>query len=388
MVQVFAIVSAIGCVTWFVQATLLFVHLARLRTVASLHVPDPDRWPSVSAIIPARDEERSLQAALRSRLRDGYPALQLVVVDDRSTDGTPDVIARIVAEDERVVAIRIDELPHGWLGKVHALSQGVAAATGEWLLVSDADVHMAPEGLRRAVAYCDSRELDFLALVPEFRSTSALVNVLWTVFMRTLGTFVDPAAVRDPRSKTTMGSGAFMLARRSVFERTPGYEHLRLETTDDIALGMMMKSAGARCDFANGYGIASISIYGSLGEFFRGVEKNAGSLARVPFAAVAAAIAVAAFFELSPLLALASGVAWAQWLGAVAVVVATVAAAAALWVNTRMLLPALLWPIGWMMVAAGIVRAAWLFKRRGGAMWRDTFYSREELLEGQRFRMM
>ena len=388
MVNVLAIAAAIGCMLWFAQAALLVFHLRHLRTIAHLDVPEPAEWPTVSAVVPARDEARGIEAALRSRLADDYPALQLVLVDDRSTDATPEIVARIAAEDDRIVPLRIDELPQEWIGKVHALSRGVAAATGEWLLVSDADVHIAPGGLRRAIAYCEAEQLDFLALVPEFRSTSFVVNVLWTVFMRTLGMLTDPASVRDSQSKVAMGSGAFMLARRSVFDRSPGYEHLRLDTTDDISLGVMMKRAGARCDFVNGYGVASVSIYGSLSEFFRGVEKNAGSLAGTPFPAVVAVMALAGFVEYSPFLALASGVGWAQALGLAALGVATFAAVAGLWVNTRMVLPALLWPLGWVLVALGVTRAAWLLDRRGGVMWRDTFYTREQLLEGQRFKLL
>lgn len=97
---------------------------------------------------------------------------------------------------------------------------------------------------------------------------------------------------------------------------------------------------------------------------------------------------VAAYLEYSPFLAMASGVTWAVWLGAAAAGVATVAAIAALWTNTRTVLPALLWPVGWLLVASGILRAAWLFRVRGGLMWRDTFHSKEELLEGQRFRAL
>jgi hypothetical protein len=373
---------------WGVQVLLLSVHLRHLRTIAHLDLPDPAAWPAVSALVPARDEAGSVAEALSSRLADDYPALEVIAVDDRSTDATAERIAEVAARDPRVVPLRIDTLPVGWLGKVHALARGVELARGEWLLVSDADVHLAPGGLKRAIAYCEAEELDFLALVPEFRSTSFIVDVLWTVFMRVLATFVDPAAVRSPRSRVVMGSGAFMLVRREVFDRTPGFEHLRLETTDDIALAMMMKQAGARCDFANGRGVASVSIYGGLGEFFRGVEKNAGSLVRAPFAAVVGVLLLAGLVELSPFIAFASSIAWVRYAGFVAALVATGAAVAALWTNTRMISPALLWPLGWLLVAAGILRAAWLLEQRGGVQWRGTFYSRDELRSGQRFRMM
>jgi hypothetical protein len=385
---VLAYSSAFGCAVWFLQAGLLWIHLGRLRRVAASGAAGPAGWPRVSAIVPARDEERSIGDALVSRLADDYPDLEVIVVDDRSTDRTGEVIARIAADDRRVRAIRVDELPSGWLGKVHALARGTEAATGDWLLVSDADIEMKPGGLRRAVAYCEAEGLDFLALVPEFRSPSFLVDVAWTVFMRVLGTFVDPSAVRDPASRTAMGSGGFMLARRAVFDRTPGFEHLCLDTTDDISLGVMMKRAGARCDFADGRGIARIGIYHNLRELFRGVEKNAGSLVQAPLAAVVGAICLAGLFEFAPFAALLSGVDWLVWLGALAAVAGTAASVSALHRNTGLVAPALLWPLGWAIISAAILRSAWLLHRRGGVVWRDTFYSREELLAGQRFRAL
>lgn len=386
--NVLLILGVGGCALWLVQAAALLHHLTELRAVADTPIPERDAWPSVSALVPARDEERFIAQALRSRLADDYPSLQLVVIDDRSTDATPELIAEVAETDDRVTPMRIDELPDGWLGKLYALHEGVNAATGEWLLISDADVHMMPGGMKKSIAYCERHGLDFLALVPEFRSASFTVNVLWAVFMRVLATFMNPAAVRDRGSKTAMGSGGFMLARREVFMRTPGYGHLRMDTTDDLALGVMMKQAGAACDFANGRGIATVDIYGDLSEFLRGVEKNAGSLATSPFPMTLLVILLAGVVEYAPFLALASGVPWAQWLGAACVVMATFATMASTYVNARMLLPALFWPVGWFLVAAGIVRSAWLYAVRGGVMWRDTFYSKEQILEGRRFKLM
>src|SRR5215813_7146952 len=99
--------------------------------------PTPPEWPSVSLIVPARNEEASIGPAVRSRLAEGYPALEVVLVDDRSTDGTGAVMDAIAAEDPRVRAIHVTSLPEGWLGKLHALREGLQLATGEWLLFSD-----------------------------------------------------------------------------------------------------------------------------------------------------------------------------------------------------------------------------------------------------------
>jgi hypothetical protein len=391
LVTVLAIIVAIFCGLWFVQAAVVFRNLSQIRDLAKLTPPDPGRWPRVSTIIPARNEATDIAASLESRLSDGYPDLELVVVDDRSDDETPQIIAGFAEQDARVVPVRVDELPDGWLGKVHALDRGVQVATGEWLLFSDADIELAPGMLSRAVAHCEAGGFDLLALIPEFRSRSGLIELLWAIFVRVMAMAASPNAVRDPRSKVAVGSGGFTLVRRGAFDRTPGFAHLRLETADDMALGAMCKAAGARCEYLNGRGAASVSIYDDLPAFFRGVEKNGSSLAHAPFAAVAAVFALLGCLEYSPLVALAlglgAGIGWLAWLGAATALLATVATVVPLHRNTGLWLPALGWPLGWALMAGGVLRSAWLVHRRGGVIWRDTFYPIADVLEAQRFRI-
>ena len=389
---VVSIVIAAFCALWVVQATLVFLHLAQLRDLAKLTPPDPPRWPSVSVISAARNEAADIAESLTSRLSDGYPgALEVIVVDDRSDDTTPQIIAEFASRDPRVRPVRVDELPDGWLGKVHALQRGVDIATGEWLLFSDADVRIEPGALGKAVAHCEADGFDLLALVPEFRSRSAIFYVLWAIFMRTIAMAISPAAVRNPASKVAMGSGGFTLLRRTALDATPGFEHLRLETGDDVSLGAMVKGAGGRCDFVNGRSAASVSIYDSLGEFYRGVEKNGSSLASLPFWLVAVVFALLGCLEYSPLVALIAGlwagVNWLAWLGAATTVLATAATAAPLHRNTGLVWAALLWPVGWALMASGILRSAWLFHRRGGVLWRGTFYPKAEILAAQRLKL-
>lgn len=388
---VLAVIVAAFCCVWFFQAALVVRNLSQIRDLAKLTPPDPPRWPRVSTITPARNEAADLAASLTSRLADGYPDLELVVVDDRSEDETPRILAEFSARDARVHVVRVDELPEGWLGKVHALHCGTRAATGEWLLFSDADVELVPGMVARAVAHCEADGLDLLALVPEFRSRSGIVDLLWAIFIRVMSMAASPNAVRDPASKVAVGSGGFTLVRRSAFERTPGFAHLRLETADDMALGAMVKAAGGRCDYVNGRGAASVSIYGSLGEFFRGVEKNGSSLAHTPFALVAIVFALLGCVEYSGFVALGLGlgahIGWLAWLGAATTLLATVATILPLHRNTGLWLPALGWPLGWALMASGVLRSAWLVHHRGGVVWRGTFYPLGEVLKAQRFRL-
>jgi glycosyltransferase involved in cell wall biosynthesis len=190
------IVAAFACV-WFLQAALVVRNLSQIRDLAKLAPPDPPRWPRVTTIVPARNEATDIAASLASRLSDGYPDLELVVVDDRSDDETPQILEWFSADDERVKVVRVDGLPDGWLGKVHALDRGVREATGEWLLFSDADIELVPGTLGRAVAHCEAEGFDLLALVPEFRSRSGVVDLLWAIFIRVVAMAASPDAVRQ-----------------------------------------------------------------------------------------------------------------------------------------------------------------------------------------------
>jgi len=380
-----SIAVAAGCTLWLGMGAFGISHLLQLRSLARAVPEEPSRWPRVSVIVAARDEATDCEAALRSRLADDYPDLEVVFVDDRSTDGTGEIAARVAAEDPRVRVVRVETLPAGWLGKVNALAHGVAVADGEWFLFSDADVYVASGGLRRAIAHAEADGLDMLALVPEYASKDLLVNVVWTVFLRVMMLVLSPRAIRDPRRKTSLGSGAFNLVRRSAFERTPGFEWLRLETADDMALAMMVKGAGGRLETMDGRGIARVEIYRSAAEFFRGIEKNGGTTAAHPWR-FTFGMAVLLAVEYSPFLALAIGPAWMRALGAVALVVATVTDVLALRINTGRIAPALMWPLGTLLFVAGTLRATWLVHRRGGVLWRGTFYPLAEIHSQRRFR--
>jgi glycosyltransferase involved in cell wall biosynthesis len=131
-------------VFWVFQAFATWKVMSTLRVVESLPEVEPPCWPTVSLIVPARDEGLRVRAALETRLSEGYPALEVVLVDDRSVDDTGAQARALAANDARLTVSRVDELPDGWLGKVNALRQGLSVARGEWFLFSDADVHIAP----------------------------------------------------------------------------------------------------------------------------------------------------------------------------------------------------------------------------------------------------
>lgn len=349
----------------------------------------PARWPRVSLIVPARDEATNLEPAIISRLRDGYPELELIIVDDRSTDGTGEIADAIAACDARVVVEHVSALPDAWLGKVHALHRGVERASGEWLLFSDADVHYAPDTLRRAIAYLERERADHLGVIPEMRPRNFPVGVLQAAFLRLVVTGGRFPSIADPSSKAAFGAGVFSLIRRSALERTPGFEWLRLEVIDDLALGQMLKAHGASARVLNAAGSIWLDFYPSVGEFVRGGEKNSfallGGLSYVRLALVVGALLG---LELGACVPLAwPGTPWPVRAGAALAL--ALSTAGGLLVNGWLARPAnqvLLWPFAIVVLAVGTVRSGWLALRRGGIVWRDTRYSIATLRAGRRLR--
>jgi hypothetical protein len=348
--------------------------------------PSPPAWARLSLIVPARDEAETLGPAVRSRLAEGYPALEVVLVDDRSTDGTGAVVDAIAAEDPRVRALHLRNLPPGWLGKVHALREGLRLATGEWLLFSDADVHLTPGTLRRAMAYAEAHGLDHLSILPQLVPVSWLVDSALASFSRTGLVMGRVWLVSDPRSTVGGSVGAFSLFRRSALERSPGIEHLRLEVVDDLALGQMLKASGSRSAVVNGRGLVILTYHRSLAEMARSSEK-AAALFDYRLSPALSWIGVLTALELGPFFAALLGTTpLARALGLLGSALLLGSTAVMCRFAGQRLLPALLSPLGVVVNAVLLLRAAVLGKLRGGLVWRSTLYRPDELRPGRRVR--
>lgn len=230
--------------------------------------------PSVSIIVAARNEERHIRAALSSLLKLDYPALQLVVVDDRSEDCTGTIIADMAREDARLEILTLQELPAGWLGKNHALSRGSQRASGELLLFTDADVVMAPDSLQRAVVYLQQKQLDHLAVTPEAHMPSLSLNMFGAVFGLFFAIFTRPWRAAKPNSRCHIGIGAFNLVRRDAYRLVGGHRTIALRPDDDLKLGKILKRAGCRQRLAYGTGLIRVEWYASFRELVLGLEKN------------------------------------------------------------------------------------------------------------------
>ena len=370
--------AALTLLLWLGAAWEVMRGNRRLRRLARLPLPAEAAWPRVSLVFTARNEGRTVGAAVPTMLGLDYPDLELIAVDDRSEDDTGAELDRLAATDPRLRVIHVKALPSGWLGKTHGLHAGAAQATGEWILFTDADIHFAPDTLRRAVAYARGHNLDHLAAVPALTGHGPALGVCIGAFSLVFALFVRPWRVPDPRSPCHGGVGAFNLVRTSTYRKLGGHEPLRYRPDDDLKLGKLMK-AGGWSEMMLGAGAISVAWYGTVGELVRGLTKNAFAGTDYRVWVVLGGVAAHFLFFLWPLaaLGLVLGLEWKLYLAAVVVMFGVAVDnqrfAGGRWWH------GLLFPAGLLVLDYILLRSMVVTLWQGGIVWRGTHYALRDL---------
>lgn len=353
--------------------------LGRLERLASAPVTPGATAPRVSVVVAARDEARGIEAAMRSLLGQQYPDFEIVAVDDRSSDGTGAILDRLAESSPRLRVLHVRELPAGWLGKNHGLSVAAAAATGEWLLFTDADVVMQPEALARAVGFAERRGLDHLALFPDIQVPGLLLQAFVTGFFCLGLAVLRPWKARDPRSWRFVGIGAFNLVRRSAYLRAGGHAPIRLRPDDDLKLGKILKQSGARSDILLGSGLISVAWYHTVGEAINGLMKNTFSVVEYRSLLMAASVPLYLVGALGPLAAALLGSGPLRILGLIGVLIQLGILLRGTMETGAPRRVVLLYPVVGVLLAWIILRALVLNLWQGGIVWRGTHYPLAEL---------
>ncbi len=342
-------------------------------------LPQPPDGPMVSIIVAARDEARGVGAAVGSLLAQEYPRLEVVAVDDRSADGTGEILDRLAAGDPRLRVMHVRELPPGWLGKNHALAAGAAAASGEWLLFTDGDVVMAPRSVGRAVGYAIATSLDHVTVLPEILVPGFWLQAFVTGFATWGLVAARPWRVGKPRSRRYAGVGAFNLVNASSYRRAGGHEPIRLRPDDDLKLAKLLVRSGARPGVLRGRGAIAVEWYASLGEAVDGLMKNSFAVVGYHATAALGGVLLNLVTALVPLLAIVLGGPAARLAGLGALLFQVLAARAlAREIPTRVR-TALVFPVSCLLLAWVLLRATVLTLWRRGIRWRGTFYPLSEL---------
>lgn len=237
-----------------------------------------DDLPFISVIVPARNEEGKIERCLRSLAQQNYPRFEIIVIDDRSTDGTGQVIERLAKEYASIKPLKGSDTPSGWIGKCNALVQAVPHAGGQWFLFTDADTFHLPDSLRLAVSYAMQKESALISFMPVQELGSFWERLIMPVL---LGSFLvgDPFnKINDPKDPRSYAYGQYILIRKDVYEAVGGHASVANQILDDIVFARVVKGAGYPVNAADGQLLYRVRMYTDMESTWHGWTKNAYAL--------------------------------------------------------------------------------------------------------------
>ena len=274
--------GGVGSWLWFWLVTLLaFLWLKRHSDISRgknepILCAEPDaageaELPGLTVLVAAKDEQENIARCLTGLLAQDYPRLQVVCINDRSGDRTGAIIDELAARDPRLVAVHVRQLRAGWFGKNNAMREGVARATGAWLCFSDADcVHDSDQLLKSAVRFAQRQGADFLSVLPKLDGGTFWERVIQPAAGAVMLFWFPPPKVNDPSSSRAYANGAFMLMRRSAYERIGTHEAVKATLNEDMHMARLAKRSGVRLRVIRGGDMYRVRMYVGFRQSWRG----------------------------------------------------------------------------------------------------------------------
>jgi len=386
--------------------TIYWIHNQYQMDIVVEPVKPPSEAPLISICIPARNEERNIRRCVEAALKQDYPNLEVIVLDDRSTDQTSEILRTMTLESDSLLSDKMrkhtpsghlasalqiidgSELPSGWAGKPHALNQAAKVARGEWLCFIDADTFLEPETLSSCYAKAIETKADMFTIMTFQILGSFWEKTVMPLVMTALSVGFSPRKVNDPNTKDAIANGQFILIKRSVYEAIGGHEGVKDKIVEDKAISEQVKWNGYRLIVADGMKVARTRMYTSLPEMWEGWTKNIylglrdqpGLMALGVFGAFLAVMA-ALFMPLWPLL----GISWyfnnGGWMAFSVIVESLLMWGYLFYVRAQAVLKmeispwyALTTPLGAGVFGAMMFTSAWKVISRKGVRWKGRLY--------------
>jgi glycosyltransferase involved in cell wall biosynthesis len=375
-----ALLAWLVALIWLWKVTAAAFGLPRVpNLLLPQHNISPAGSPSITVIVPARNEAADIAATLHSLLAQDYTNFQIIAVDDRSTDQTGALIDTIASEHgDRLRALHITKLPPGWLGKTHAMALAARHAATDYLLFTDADVLFHPTAIRLALANAVATSADHLVIIPTPTThrwgESAILGFLQIFSLWA----ARPWRISDPKAKhDAIGIGAFNLLRREAYEQVGGFESLRMRIIEDIGLGRRIKNAGLAQRVCFGRGLVRVHWASGVGGLVNVMTKNLFSAFRFYiWLALLGCLWFLVFF-----VAPAAGFFFAPTRVPAILTFAAVAYAYRLLSRHSNISTwnALFSAFSALIFAFALLRSMFITCKQGGVIWRGTFYPLAEL---------
>jgi chlorobactene glucosyltransferase len=249
---------------------LNLVDVKRLSSGASGGV-----YPSVSILVPARNEARSIEACVRSLCTQAYPQFEVIVLNDHSTDATGEILSRLESEFAMLRVIEGQALPQGWVGKCWACFQLSQSAESDLLLFTDADTLHQPDALGRAVQSLEETRADMLSLVPYQTLGSFWEQVIVPLVHFLIMCFLPMRMIWNSRNEAfSFANGQFILFRSALYEQIGGHKAVKSNIVEDVWFVKAVKRAGGKVRVFNGVDAVRCRMYYGFQEAFNGFSKN------------------------------------------------------------------------------------------------------------------
>ena len=379
----FYTLSAVAFLIWCPNAIAMWNGFKKLPMLECFDALSDADCPSLSIIVPACNEAHTVEPAMRTLLQIDYPNLQIVAINDRSTDDTGKILDALAKQDARLSVLHIASLPPGWLGKNHALQRGADQASGHWLLFTDADIHFAPDALRRALALARSSDCDHLVALPHMILEGFWEKILVSFFGVMFCFRFRPWLALQRGSKWHMGVGAFNLIKATAYRAIGRHENLRMDVLDDVKLGKLVKENGLSQNVTQSGPLISVRWLTGLGGIVNGLEKNAFAGNSYSWFMTLSGCALIVLTVCWPFAGIFFAPLIAKLFCAAAILGMLLAAKTLARMSPAFSFYALMWPLSALVFAYIMLRSAWIATLQGGIRWRGTQYDLNELKKRQ-----
>ncbi len=267
-----------GAVVWFQRwITVLKIPKSDIYIRENLKAHADLELPFVSILVPARNEEENISECIYSLLKQDYPDFEIIVINDRSTDRTLEILKNFPGQD-KIKIINISELPGGWTGKTHALHEGSKIAKGEWLLFTDADTIHNSSSLRSSITYALDRNIELLSLYPQSKGNSFWEKITQPLGGGILHIWHPFEKVNNPECKTAFANGQFILITKKCYSEIGGHEKVKKELLEDVAMAEAAKAKAKNIRMCYGFNLFSIRMYKGIPQIWKGWRRIFGVL--------------------------------------------------------------------------------------------------------------
>ncbi|MBN2117276.1 MAG: glycosyltransferase [Anaerolineales bacterium] len=372
---------------------VVWIHSQYHLDIVVKPTPPPPEAPLISVCVPARNEERNIRRCVEALLAQDYPNFEVIVLEDRSTDATAEILRGMSMESDSgaTPALQIipgADLPTGWAGKPHALFQAAAAARGKWLCFVDADTFLSSVTLSSCYAKAVETKADMFTIMTFQILGSFWEKAVMPIVMSAMSVGFSPRKVNDPRRRDAVANGQFILIKRAVYDTIGGHERIKDQIVEDKAIAEQVKWNGHRLVIADGYSVTRTRMYTSLPEMWEGWTKNVYlGLSDQPSLILLGAfgafilLVAALVLPLWPLLGLFWYLQGGSWLALTVILEALVLWAIIIYARARVAVGmgispwyALTLSLGAAVFAAIMLTSAWKVLSGKGVVWKGRMY--------------